>query len=75
MIYCTPTNTVSCLKDPLNITSCKLVQTMNYVSQALDEGNYCIAVFLDLKKAFNVCNHESLLKKLFKMGVRFKYYC
>jgi hypothetical protein len=46
------------------------MQIMNYVSQALDEGNYCIAVFLNLKKAFYVCNHEILLKKLFKMGVR-----
>jgi hypothetical protein len=52
-----------------------LMQIMNYVSQALDEGTYCIAVFLDLKKAFDVCNHEILLKKLFKMDVRFKYYC
>jgi hypothetical protein len=43
---------------------------MNYVAQALDEGNFCIAVFLDLKKAFDVCDHEILLKKLFKMGIR-----
>jgi hypothetical protein len=43
---------------------------MNYVAQAIDEGNFCIAVFLDLKKAFDVCDHEILLKKLFKMGIR-----
>jgi hypothetical protein len=47
-----------------------LLQIMNYVAQALDEGNFCIAVFLDLKKAFDVCDHEILLKKLFKMGIR-----
>ena len=46
------------------------MQIMNYVSQALNEGNYCIAVFLDLRKAFDVCDHEILLKKLEKMGIR-----
>jgi hypothetical protein len=30
---------------------------------------YCIGVFLDLKKAFDVCSHEILLKKLKKMGI------
>jgi hypothetical protein len=43
---------------------------VNYISRALNEGNYCIGVFLDLKKAFDVCSHEILLKKLRKMGIR-----
>jgi hypothetical protein len=30
---------------------------------------YCIGVFLDLKKAFDVCSHDILLKKLKKMGI------
>ena len=30
---------------------------------------YCIGVFLDLRKAFDVCSHEILLKKLKKMGI------
>ena len=35
----------------------------------MNENNYCIGVFLDLKKAFDVCSHEILLKKLKKMGI------
>jgi hypothetical protein len=47
-----------------------LLQILTYVAQALNDGDYCIGVFLDLKKAFDVCSHEILLKKLEKMGVR-----
>jgi hypothetical protein len=36
---------------------------------ALTEGNFCIGVFLDFKKAFDVCSHSILLKKLKKMGI------
>jgi hypothetical protein len=49
-----------------------LLQIVNYISSALNDNMYCIGVFLDLKKAFDVCSHEILLKKLKKMGIQGK---
>jgi len=55
---------------PNRSTEHNLLQIVNYISKALNDGNYCIGVFLDLKKAFDVCSHEILLKKLVRMGIR-----
>ena len=37
---------------------------------ALDEGKCVLAIFLDLKKAFDTVSHEKLLKKLNNYGIR-----
>ncbi len=55
---------------PNRSTDHNLLQIINFISKALDEGNFCIGVFLGLKKAFDVCSHEILLKKIQKMGIR-----
>jgi hypothetical protein len=55
---------------PNRSTEHNLLQIVNYISNALNDGNFCIGVFLDLKKAFDVCSHAILLKKLQKMGIR-----
>ena len=46
-----------------------LIHLSNFVTTAINENKYCIGVFLDLKKAFDVCSHSILLKKLKKLGV------
>ena len=43
------------------LANCYLTET---IEQLLDEGNVGVAVFLDLKKAFDTVNHEILQKKL-----------
>jgi hypothetical protein len=42
---------------------------VNNIGAALKRGNYCIGIFLDMRKAFDTCSHDILLKKLSKLGV------
>ena len=39
-----------------------LLHMSNFISTAINENKYCIGVFLDLKKAFDVCSHQILIK-------------
>jgi hypothetical protein len=50
-------------------TEHNLMQIIDYITTALNDGMYCIGVFLDLKKAFDVCSHSILLAKLSRMGI------
>ncbi len=50
-------------------TEHNLVHLTNFVSKALNDGKYCIGIFLDFKKAFDVVSHEILLKKLEKLNI------
>lgn len=50
-------------------TEHNLIHLTNSIYNALNEKKYCIGLFLDLKKAFDVCSHEILLKKLRKYGI------
>jgi hypothetical protein len=47
-----------------------LIHVTNYIGQALNDGKWCIGIFFDLKKAFDTVQHDILLKKLVKFGVR-----
>jgi hypothetical protein len=50
-------------------TEHNLIQVVNTVSQALNGGDMAIGVFLDLRKAFDVCDHGILVSKLNKYGI------
>ena len=37
--------------------------------EALDKGNFVDAIFMDLSKAFDILNHDRLIKKLEVYGL------
>ena len=51
-------------------TEHNLIHAVNFIENAFNDNKYCIGVFFDLKKAFDVCSHDILLMKLKKMGVK-----
>ena len=51
-------------------TTLALIEFTDKIIQYLDEGNYCISIFVDLTKAFDTVDHEILLQKLEHYGIR-----
>ena len=47
-----------------------LVKFLNYVSEAHNNHEHALAIFIDLKKAFDTVNHQILLDKLKYYGIR-----
>ena len=54
---------------PTHYTMHPLVQFLNYINKAHSSHEHALAIFIDLKKAFNTVNHEILLHKLKYYGI------
>ena len=53
-----------------NSTNLATIELMTKITDAIDNNEYKVGVFLDLAKAFDTVNHEILLKKLEHYGIR-----
>ena len=51
-------------------TSIALTILIDNIMNAIDEGNIVVGLFLDFQKAFDTVNHDILLQKLLKYGIR-----
>ena len=51
-------------------TTLALIEFTDKVRSLVDEGNYVISIFVDITKAFDTVDHEILLYKLDRYGIR-----
>ena len=51
-------------------TNLALICVLDKVLNALEKGDIVLGVFLDFSKAFDTVDHDILLKKLYKYGIR-----
>ncbi len=47
-----------------------LLDFFGMVYEGMNEGNFCAGLFVDVMKAFDTVDHEILLEKMFKAGMR-----
>ena len=46
------------------------MESLEEITNAIDQKQYAIGIFIDLKKAFDTINHDILIKKLERYGIR-----
>ena len=51
-------------------TAHALIDLMEYINTCLDQGKYVFGVYIDFKKAFDTVQHNILLSKLQRYGIR-----
>lgn len=51
-------------------TEFSIIEVIDKITKAIDQGKYTIGIFLDLSKALDTINHEILIKKLEYYGMR-----
>ena len=51
-------------------TSLALMESIEEITNAIDNKRYAIGIFIDLKKAFDTINHDILINKLERYGIR-----
>ena len=51
-------------------TSMALIELVERLSNCIENKNYAVGVFIDLKKAFDTVDHKIMLKKLERYGIR-----
>jgi len=51
-------------------TNMALITLVDNITTAIDQGELVLGVFLDFRKAFDTVNHQILLRKLYKYGIR-----
>ena len=54
----------------LRNTSTAIISIVDKISQKFQEGEATVGLFIDFRKAFDCVNHEILLRKLIKCGIR-----
>ena len=53
-----------------DLTTLAVLDLNTRITKALDSGKYAASVFLDFAKAFDIVNHQTVLSKLEKYGIR-----